>query len=82
MGFGGGQEFENFSKKGCFLVSSGKTKFHHFGPPIKTFGKMQLCPPGKNPSDAHAHKHVNYTICVKIVLYYTIWQHFSTTPMR
>jgi len=37
----GGQEFENFSKKGYFLVSSGKTKFHHFGPPLKNFWKIQ-----------------------------------------
>jgi len=28
-----GQEFENFSKKGIFLVSSGKTNFTTFGTP-------------------------------------------------
>ena len=50
-------DFENFSKKGCFSVSSGKKQFYHFWPPPprKSFWRMLKCPPpGINPSDAHA----------------------------
>ena len=42
-------------------------KFHHFCPPTKTFGKIHNCPPGKNPSDAHAHEHVKlHQFCKKL----------------
>jgi len=35
-----------------------KTKFHHFWPPVeKRLEKSTSGPPGKIPSDAHAHKH-------------------------
>jgi len=35
-----------------------KTKFHHFWPPVeKLLEKSTSAPPGKIPSDAHAHKH-------------------------
>jgi len=44
-----GQEFENFSKKAVFSVSSGKKQIL----PL-------LAPHGKIPSDAHAHKHVKW----------------------
>jgi len=42
--------------------------------------KSTSAPPEKNPSDAHAHKHVNYTIFVKncVVLHHsgkTVQQH-------
>jgi len=30
-----GQEFENFSRKDVFLVSSGENKLHHFWPPLE-----------------------------------------------
>jgi len=46
------------AKKVVFLVSSGKTKFHNFGPLLEKFlEKSPSAPPGKNPSDAHAWKH-------------------------
>jgi len=47
-------DFENFSKKGCFLSFEWeKTNFTTFDPPRKT-GIIQQCCPGKNPSDTQA----------------------------
>jgi len=82
MGDRWGQEFESFSTKAVFLVRVAKHKLHHFSPRRKTFGKIHLWTPAKNPSDAHAHKHAKLYFWKKIVLYYTIWQHCSTTPLR
>jgi len=43
----GGREFENFRKKGVFLVSI-KNKFHHFWPPVeKRLEKSNSGPPEK-----------------------------------
>jgi len=39
---------------------------HQFCPPRKAFGKIYLWPPGKNPSDAHAHKHAKLHIRKKL----------------
>jgi len=39
-------DFEVFGKKGCFLVVSGKNKFHHFWPS-----------PGKIPNWPHVKKY-------------------------
>jgi len=51
-----GKEFENFSKKGVFLDSSGKNHISPLlAPPRKNFAKIHQWPPWKNPSDAHAH---------------------------
>ena len=39
-------DFENFTKKGCFLSFEWeKTNFTTFGPPWKNFGKIPWCPP-------------------------------------
>jgi len=47
-------DLENFSKKRCFLSFEWeKTNFTTFGHPWKNFGKIPVCLPGKNPSDAH-----------------------------
>ena len=65
----GGHEFENFSKKAVFLISSGKKKFHHFWPLTleKLLEKSSSDPPGTNLSDAHAHKHVKlHDFCKKL----------------
>jgi len=40
MGVGRRQEFENFSKKGVFFISSGTKKILPLFPPGKTFGKI------------------------------------------
>ena len=53
----GGGNSNILAKKVVFLVRVETQKFHHFGPPEKFFGKIHLWPTGKNPSDAHAHKH-------------------------
>jgi len=47
-------DFENFSKKGCFLnFEWEKRKFHHFC----NVRPLETCPsPGKNPSDAHGQE--------------------------
>ena len=60
MGVGRGQEFEKFCKKGCFLSFEWqKTNFTTFGRPLeKLLEKSTSGPPGKNLSNAHAHKHV------------------------
>jgi len=59
-------DFENFSKKGCFLSFEWeKTNFITFGHPWKNFGKSPGVPPGKNPSDAHDGKISTYTpVCI------------------
>jgi len=56
----GGREFENFSKKGIFVVSSGKKQISLLlAPPRKTFRKIHQWLSCKTPFDAHAHnKHV------------------------
>jgi len=65
----GWQESENFSKNGCFLVSSGKKQISPLlAPPRKTFGKIHWFPPGKHPFDTHALK--NYTIFGKNVVFH------------
>jgi len=56
------------AKKAVFLVSSGK-KTNFLTPVEKGLEKSTSSLPGKNPSDAHAHKYGNYTIFVKIVLF-------------
>jgi len=68
MGAGKGHEFENFSKKGCFLSFwVVKNKFHHFWSPEKDLEKSTSDPPGKNFSDAHAHKYVKvHYFCKKL----------------
>jgi len=68
-----GRNLKISAKNAVFLVSSGKkTNFTTFGPPWK------------KTSDAHAHKHVKLDHFLQkcVVLYYTIWQHCSATPMR
>jgi len=65
-----------------FLVSSAvKTKFHHFWPPIeKGLEKSTSAPPGKNPSDAHAHKHVKlHHFCKKCVVLHHLATLFNNT---
>jgi len=66
----GGNQFENFRKKAVFLVSSGKKRISPLLPPIprKMFGKIHQWPlPGKDFSDAHAHKHVTlHHFCKKL----------------
>jgi len=54
----GGPEFEHFSKKALFLVSSGKKQISPLSAPLeKLLEKSTSVPPGKNPSNAHTHKH-------------------------
>ena len=50
------------AKKGCFLSFEWqKTNFTTFGQHLKNILKNPLGPPpGKNPSEAHAHKHVKW----------------------
>jgi len=49
-----GQEFENFSKKGCFLICN-KNNFTSFGPPRETAGKSTVGPLGEFlPMPMHA----------------------------
>jgi len=52
---GQGLDFEIISKKGCFLISRGKSQSSPLlASPWKIFlGKSSTGPPGKNPSDAH-----------------------------
>jgi len=50
--------FENCSKKGYFLSFEWETtNFTTFGSPRKILEKSRSVPPGKTPSDAHAHKY-------------------------
>jgi len=57
---GMGREFENFSKNDYFLsFERQKNKFRNIQPPKKKlWNKSTSAPPGKNPSETHAHKHV------------------------
>jgi len=57
-----GLEFENFSKKCCFLNFECQTKFYHCWAPVeKPWENPLVAPPGKILSDAHAHsKHVKW----------------------
>ena len=50
-------DFENFSKKGCFLSFEWENQISPLlAPPCKNFGRIPWWPtPGKNPSDSHAH---------------------------
>jgi len=66
-----GQEFENFSKKGCFLSFEWEKEISPLlATPRKTFGKIHWCPPSKNSvrrSDTHTHKHVKlHHFCKKL----------------
>jgi len=58
--------FENFSKKGCFLSFEWeKTNFTTFGPPGKILEKSPGAPPpGKNPSDTHGTDETAIAICL------------------
>jgi len=55
-----GRNLKISPKKGCFLSFEWqKTNFTTFGQHLKNIWKNPLVvPPGKNPSEAHAHKHV------------------------
>jgi len=61
-----------------------KTKFHHFWPPVeKLLDKSTSGPPWKKSFRRPCTQVCKMTpFSWKIVLYYTIWQHCSTTPMR
>jgi len=68
-----------------FLVVSGKKQISPLWAALeKLLNKSTNAPLDKNPSDAHAHKHINYTIFVKIVLYTpsgnTVQQYQCDTP--
>ena len=80
----GGKTLKISVKMAILLVSSAvKNKFHHFWPPLeKRLEKSTTASLEKIlPTPMHTSMS-NYTIFVKMVLYYTIWQHCSTTPMR
>jgi len=64
----GVQEFEIFSKRAVFLVSSGKKQISPLLASLeKLLEKSTSAPPGNNPSDAHAHKHVKlHHFCKKM----------------
>jgi len=48
--------FENFSKKACFLdFEWEKANFTTFGPLLE---KSLSVPPGKNPSDTHGYMYI------------------------
>ena len=54
-----GKEFDNVKNKSCYLILSGKKQISLlFSPLRKLLEKSTSVPPGKNPSDAHGHKHV------------------------
>jgi len=62
----GGRNLKISAKKAAFLVSSGKKQISPLFPPFeKLLEKFTSATPGKNPSDAHAHKYVKNTIFVK-----------------
>jgi len=54
-----------------FLVSSGENEISPFFP-LESLGKSTSGPIGKNPPDAHVHKHVKlHDFCKKIVKKHT-----------
>jgi len=62
----GGQEFENFSKKDCFLSSSDKTKISPLWPPLEKLLEKSTCGPLEKilPTPMHTSM-LNYTTFVK-----------------
>jgi len=47
-------DFENFTKKGCFLSFEWEKQISpHLAPPGKILEKSPGASPGKNPADAH-----------------------------
>ena len=79
-----GRNLKISTKKAVFWSSSNKKQ----GSPVlasrtKTFGKIHLWPPWKKSFRRPCTQVCKMTPFLwKIVLYYTIWQHCSTTPMR
>jgi len=70
-GVGSGQrwpfplDFENFSKKGCFLSFEWeKTNLTTSVPPRKILEKALSGPPGRNSPDAHVRDHESYFVTV------------------
>jgi len=56
-------DFENFSKKGCFLnFEWEKPNFTTFAPPGKNLEKSPCTSSGKNPFDAHACMVFSFTL--------------------
>jgi len=80
----GGRNLKISAKKPVFLVSSGKNQIS----PLlahrrKTFGKIHWWSPWKNSFRRPCTQACKMTPFLwKIVLYYTIGQHCSTTPIR
>jgi len=60
----GGQEFKNFSKKGCFLSSSGKKKISPLWLHKKNFWKNPLMAPWKKSFRRLCTSMLNYTTFV------------------
>jgi len=77
------QEFENFSKKGCFLSFEWqKTNFSTLSPLEKLLENPLVALPGKNPSDAHTHKHVKvHHFCKKLCLFRHLATLFNNTTL-
>jgi len=81
----GGRNLKISAKNAVFIISSGKKQISpRLAHPRKTFGKKSTSgPPWKNSLRRPCTQACKMTPFLwKIVLYYTIWQHCSTTPIR
>jgi len=78
-----GRNLKNLAKKLFSQFRVAKTKFHHFWPPVEKLLENPLVTPLKKFLPTPMHTSMKMTPFLwKIVLYYTISQHWWTTPMR
>ena len=78
-----GRNLKNLAKKLFSQFRVAKNKFHHFWPPVEKLLENPLVAPLKKFLPTPMHTSMKMTPFLwKIVLYYTISQHWWTTPMR